>query len=100
MPTGELGNELRSTFARADADFENPEQARHRLLQRDYHPRRVNRRLAAGITAAAASAAALVLGLSGVVGSASPAPARTATPAHLAAFSLVSHHHGTVTLTL
>ena len=49
MPTDELESQLRSTFARAAADFENPGQARQRLLQRDYHPRRGNRRLAAGL---------------------------------------------------
>ena len=38
MPTDELESQLRSTLARAAADFENPDQARQRLLQRDYHP--------------------------------------------------------------
>ena len=32
MPTDELESQLRSTLARAAADFENPEQARQRLL--------------------------------------------------------------------
>ena len=97
MPTEELENQLRSTLARAAADFENPDQARQRLLQRDYHPRRGNLRLAAGLTAAAAGAVvALSLGLSGVFGSARPQPAQ----AHLAAFSLTSNRNGTVTLTL
>lgn len=97
MPTGELENQLRSTLSRAAADFENPDQARQRLLRRDYHPRGGNRRLAAGIAATAtATAVALGLGLSGVFGSASPQPAQ----AHLAAFSLTSNRNGTVTLTL
>jgi hypothetical protein len=38
MPTDELESQLRRTLARAAADFENPGQARQRLLQRDYHP--------------------------------------------------------------
>jgi hypothetical protein len=101
MPTDELENELRSTLARAAADFNDPGQARQRLLQRDYRPRRGNRRLAAGLTAAA-SAAALVLGLglSGAFGSASPQPGHGRTPVQLAAFSVVSNPNGTVTLTL
>ena len=56
MITNELESELRRTFARAAADFDNAEQARQRLLQRDYHPRRRNRRLAAGRAAAAIAA--------------------------------------------
>jgi hypothetical protein len=99
MPTDELENELRSTFIRAAADFENPEQARRRVLQHDYHPRRASRLLPAGITAAAVGAV-LVLGLSGVFGSASPAPAHSTRPARLAAFSIVSSANGTSTLTL
>ena len=101
MPTEELENQLRSTLARAAADFENPDQARQRLLQRDYHPRRGNRRLAAGLTAVAAGAfVTLGLGLSGVFGSASSPPAHSGAQAHLAAFSLTSNRNGTVTLTL
>ena len=61
MPTDELENELRRTLARTAADFESLDQARQRLLQRDYHPRRGNRRLAAGITGAAGVAVVLVL---------------------------------------
>lgn len=103
MPSNELENELRSTLARAAADFKNPEQARQRLGQRNYHPRKRNRRLAAGITAAAAAAALVLglgLGLSGVFGSASPASAHRTNPVRLAAFSVVSNHNGTLTLTL
>ncbi len=99
MPTDELENQLRSTLARAAADFENPDQARQRLLQRNYHPRRGNRRLAAGITAATAGAAvALGLGLSGVFGSASLQPAHGSAQVHLAAFSVTSNSNGTITL--
>ena len=101
MPTDELENQLRITLARAAAGFENPDQGRQRLLQRDYHPRRGNRRLAAGPTAAA-TGAALVLGLclSGVFSSASSQPAHNGAQVHLAAFSLTSNRNGTVTLTL
>ena len=101
MPSNELENELRSTLARAAAGFENPEQARRRLRQRNYHLRRGNRPLAAGITAAAAGAALVLgLGLSGVFGSGSPSPARGTSQVRLAAFSVASNHDGTVTLIL
>ena len=96
MPTDELENELRRTLARTAADFEDLDQARQRLLQRDYHPRRGNRRLAAGITAGAAGAAVVLsLGLSGVFGSASRQPSH---PAHaqLAAWTVVKQADGTV----
>ena len=99
MITDELENELRRTFARAGADSAIPGQARERLLQHDYHPRRGNRRLAASITAAAAAAAAVVLGLglSGAIGS---APAHRTGTIQTAAFTLVSNANGTATLTL
>jgi hypothetical protein len=95
MPTDELENELRRTLARTAADFEGLDQARQRLLQRDYHPRRGNRRLAAGITGAAGVAVVLSLGLSGVFGSASRQPSH---PAHaqLAAWTVVKQADGTV----
>ncbi len=76
MPTDELESQLRSTLARAAADFGNPDQARQRLLQRDYHPRRGNRRLAAGIT----TSAALVVGLAAVIAAVGHGPATNATP--------------------
>jgi hypothetical protein len=76
MPTDELEGQLRSTLARAAADFENPDQVRQRLLQRDYHPRRGNRRLAAGIT----TGAALVVGLVAVIAAVGHGPAIKATP--------------------
>jgi hypothetical protein len=100
MPTDELENELRRTLARTAADFESPDQARQRLLQRDYHPRRGNRRLAAGIIAAAAGVALVTgLGLSGVFGSASHQPSH---PAHaqLAAWTVVKQADGTVSVTI
>ena len=75
MPTDELETQLRSTLARVAADFGNPDQARQRLLQRDYHPRRGNRQLAAGITAAAA----LVVGLVAVIAAVGHGPATKAT---------------------
>ena len=76
MPTDELESQLRSTLARAAADFENPEQARQRLLRRNYHPRRGNRRLAAGIT----TGAALVVGLAAVIAAVAHGPATKAPP--------------------
>jgi hypothetical protein len=96
MPTEELENELRRTLARTAADFENLDQARQRLLQRDYHPRRGNRRLAAGITAGAAGVAVVLsLGLSGVFGSASRQPSHP-DHAQLAAWTVVKRADGTV----
>jgi hypothetical protein len=98
MITDEVENELRRTFARADAEIAVPDQARERLLHRDYHPRRGNRRLAAGITAVAAAAALVLgLGLSGVLGSGSAH--RTGT-IRTAAFTLVNNANGTATLTI
>ena len=76
MPTDELESQLRSALARAAADFENLDQARQRLLQRNYHPRRGNRRLAAGITASAA----LVVGLAAVIAAVAHGPATKASP--------------------
>jgi len=69
---------MRRAFVRAAADYQHPELARQRLLQRSYRPGRDPRRLAAGLTAAgAAGAVVLGLGLSGALGSAS---ARTGPP--------------------
>jgi hypothetical protein len=96
MPTDELENELRRTLARTAADFETLDQARQRLLQRDYHPRRGNRRLAAGITAGAAGGALVLgLGLSGAFGSASH-QLSPPTHAQLAAWTVVKQADGTV----
>jgi hypothetical protein len=74
MITGELENELRSAFTRSAVDISIPEQARQRLLQRDYHPRTGNRRLAAGLAAGAIAAAAITVPLTAGGGS-RPAPA-------------------------
>jgi hypothetical protein len=98
MPTEEVENELRSVFARTAAGMPDPEQARQRLLQRNYRPGEGHRRLAAGITATttvAAAGTALVLGLTGVLGS---APNRGTI--RTAAFTLVSHTNGTASLTI
>jgi hypothetical protein len=99
MPTDELENELRGTFARAAADFENPDQVRQRLLQRNYHPRGRNRLLAAGIIATAVAAVVLGAGLSGVFRSASHQPRHSA-HAQLAAWTVVKQADGNVTVTL
>jgi hypothetical protein len=96
MSTDEFENELRSTLARTAAGFESLDQARQRLLQRDYHPRWANRRSAAGIIAGAAGVALVLgLGLSGVFGSAGH---RASHPAHaqLAAWTVVKQADGTV----
>jgi hypothetical protein len=57
MITDELEQELRSVLARSAEGTPLPPQARQRLLQRDYHPRRVNRGLAASLAAATVAAA-------------------------------------------
>jgi hypothetical protein len=77
MPTDELESQLRSTLARAAADFENPGQARQRLLQRDYHPRRGNLRLAAGLTT---GAVLVVVSLVAAIAAVGHGPASKATP--------------------
>jgi hypothetical protein len=98
MLTEELENELRRAFARAAADIPEPERARRRLLQHDYRPGRGHRQLAAGITAATATAAVVLgLGLTGAFGS---APARGTGTIRTAAFTLVEHANGTATLTI
>jgi hypothetical protein len=96
MLTDELENAMRGALARAAAGIPDPEQARQRLLQRNYRPRRAHRQLAAGIvTAAAATAAAAGLGLSGIFGS---APADGTGTIRTTAFTLIKHTNGTVTL--
>jgi hypothetical protein len=98
MITDELENELRRTFARVDAEITVPDQARQRLLHRNYHPGRRTRRLAAGITAAAAAATLVLgLGLSGVISS---TPAQRTGTIRTAAFTLVNNANGTATLTI
>jgi hypothetical protein len=98
MPTEELEHELRRAFARAGADIQHPEQARQRLLQRDYRPGRGHRPLAGAITAATA-AAAVVLGL-GLTGTFGPAQAHGAGTIRTAAFTITEHANGTATLTI
>jgi hypothetical protein len=110
MPTEELEHELRRAFASAAAGYQHSEQARQRLLQRNYQPGSSHRRLIAGITAvASAGSVALGLGLSGVLGAAparstgtigTAAPARTPGTIRTAAFTLTSNANGTDTLTL
>ena len=103
MPTDELEDELRSAFTMAAAQITVPEQARHRLLQRDYHPRsrsRRHRRLAELSIAGVAASTVLALGLAGVFGSASRAPARDPGTIRTAAFTLTKNANGTATLTL
>lgn len=98
MPTTALENELRCAFTRAAADLGDPQHARRRLTQRNYHPGSGRRRLAAGITAAAASAAVVLgLGLSGAFGS---SPTRATGTIRTPAFTLTSYSDGTDTLTI
>lgn len=63
MMTSELENELRSVFARSAESIIVPQQARQRLLQRDYHPRTGHRRLVVSGAAAIATATAALTGL-------------------------------------
>jgi len=103
MPTDELEDELRSAFTRAATQITVPEQARHRLLQRDYHPRsrsRRHRRLAELSIAGVAAGTILALGLAGVFGSASHTPAHDPGTIRTAAFTLTKNANGTATLTL
>ena len=103
MSTDQLEDELRSAFTRAAAQITVPEQARHRLLQRDYHPRsrsRRHHRLAELSLAGVAASAVLALGLAGVFGSASRTPAPGPGTIRTAAFTLTKTANGTATLTL
>jgi hypothetical protein len=65
MITDEPETRLREAFTRAAADIEVPDQARQRLLSRDYHPRTVNRALTAVLAAAAAVAITVPLAIGG-----------------------------------
>lgn len=69
MITDALENELRSAFAKTADAIVIPQQARQRLLQRDYHPKTGNHRLAAGLAAAAITAAAITIPLAAGGGS-------------------------------
>src|ERR1022692_3005340 len=103
MSTDELEDELRSAFTRAAAQITVPEQARHRLLQRDYHPRsrsRRHRRLAELSPAGVAASTVLAPGPAGGFGPASRTPARDPGTIRTAAFTLTKNANGTATLTL
>jgi hypothetical protein len=65
MITDEPETGLREAFTRAAADIEVPDQARQRLLSRDYRPRTVNRKLTAVLAAAAAVAITVPLAIFG-----------------------------------
>lgn len=98
MITAEVEDELRKTFARAAAGFEDVKQAQQRLLQRDYHPRTGNRRRA-GLAAALATAAAVI---TAVVLALSPAGGHgggTQT-VRLAAWTVTKQPDGRVTVTI
>jgi hypothetical protein len=98
MPTDELEHELRRAIASAAAEYQHPEQARQRLLQRDYRPGSGRRRLTAGVAAAAvAGSVALGLGVSGGLGSSPPSGAGTI---RTAAFTITRNANGTATLTI
>jgi hypothetical protein len=65
MITDEPDTGLREALTRAAADIEVPDQARRRLLSRDYRPRTVNRKLMAVLAAAAAVAITVPLAIGG-----------------------------------
>jgi hypothetical protein len=71
MMSDEVENEVRSVFARTAADT-IPGEAHRRLLNRDYHPRRVSRGLVVGGAVAAAAAIAVPLAI-GAGSAAAPA---------------------------
>jgi hypothetical protein len=84
MIIDELENELRGAFAKTAQSIVVPSQARQRLLQRNYRPRTGNRRLAAGV-AAAAVAAGIAIPLAGGGGS---QPATAGPVMRLASYTL------------
>ena len=97
MPTEELEQELRSVFARAAAEYQNPAQARQRVLQHNYRPGS-RRLLATCITAVAVAGSVLLgLGVSGVFGA---APTRSTGTIRTVAFTLIHNADGTATLTV
>ena len=99
MPTDELEHELRRAIASAAAGYQHPEQAKQRLLQRDYRPGSGRRRLTAGAAVAGSVALGLGLGLglSGGLGSSPPSGAGTI---RTAAFTITRNANGTATLTI
>ena len=101
MITDELENELRGVFARAGADIRVPPQVRQRLLQREYRPARFGRWLRAGLAAAAVTLAASVAITVIALLPAGHHPASPPRPgAQLAAWTVVRHGDGTVTVTI
>jgi hypothetical protein len=72
MITEETEEELRRSFSRAAAEFDDPGRARQRVLQRKYHPGRAGRRLAAGVAAVTGIVAAVTLAVSGAFVPAGP----------------------------
>jgi len=84
MITDELEHELRTAFARTAESITLPQQARQRLLQRNYHPATGNRRLAAGLAAAVIAAAAITVPLAAGGGS---QPATAGPVIHLASYT-------------
>src|SRR5215472_13244046 len=88
MITDELEQELRSALAASAQSAPLPPQARQRLLQRDYHPRRVNRGLAATVAAGAIAAAGVTVPLAAgggpLTAGGGPAPATTGAVIQLA----------------
>ncbi len=98
MPTDELEHELRRAIASAAAEYQHPEQARQRLLQRNYRPGSGRRRLTAG-AAAAAVAGSVALGL-GVSGGLVSSPPSGVGAIRTAAFTITRNANGTATLTI
>jgi hypothetical protein len=95
MPTEELEHQLRRTLARAAAALPDPQQARQRLLQRDYRPRG-SHRMAAGITTALAVAAAAVVAGTALL----PGHPGSQPRAQLAAWTVVKQADGNIRVTI
>jgi hypothetical protein len=97
--TDELEDELRSAFARAAARIEVPEQARQRLIRRNYHPRTAGRRLAARMTAVAGVVAVgAALTVTALVSASHQPSYRPAV--QLAAWTVVKQADGDVSVTI
>ena len=98
MPTDELEHELRRAIASAAAEYQHPEQAKQRLLQRDYRPGSGRRRLTAG--GGAAAVAGSVALRPGPVRRPRLVPALRAGTIRTAAFTITRNANGTATLTI
>jgi hypothetical protein len=101
MPTEDLENELRGAFAKTAAELPHSEQARQRLLQRDYRPASRRRRSIVGLSVGVSVAGvvtAVVLAVTMLAPSGPPAshPA----PAQLAAWTVIKQSGGAVTITI